>query len=73
MGLRVALSTKLREGKLAIVDSLDVEVRSRLCWSGFLWWRKSRSPFSCLCLIELEDEGYEAVLGIPWLGPRAFH
>lgn len=27
MGLRVALSTKLREGKLAIVDSLDVEVR----------------------------------------------
>ncbi|KAJ0409013.1 hypothetical protein ATCC90586_005197 [Pythium insidiosum] len=25
MGLRVALSTKLREGKLAIVDSLDVE------------------------------------------------
>jgi large subunit ribosomal protein L4 len=27
MGLRVALSTKLREGKLAIVDSLDVDVR----------------------------------------------
>lgn len=27
MGLRVALSTKLREGKLAVVDSLDVEVR----------------------------------------------
>lgn len=27
MGLRVALSTKLREGKLAIVDTLDVDVR----------------------------------------------
>ena len=26
MGLRVALSTKLREGKLAIVDNLDVEI-----------------------------------------------
>ncbi|KAL4151775.1 hypothetical protein PRNP1_008713 [Phytophthora ramorum] len=26
MGLRVALSTKLREGKLAVVDSLDVDV-----------------------------------------------
>ncbi|EEY66215.1 50S ribosomal protein L4 [Phytophthora infestans T30-4] len=26
MGLRVALSTKLREGKLAIVDSLDVDI-----------------------------------------------
>lgn len=30
MGLRVALSTKLREGKLAIVDSLDVEVCNML-------------------------------------------
>eukprot|EP00644_Phytophthora_capsici_P000057 jgi/Phyca11/100232/e_gw1.4.143.1 len=26
MGLRVALSTKLREGKLAVVDSLDIDV-----------------------------------------------
>jgi large subunit ribosomal protein L4 len=35
MGLRVALSTKLREGKLAIVDSLDVEVRTGA--SPLLW------------------------------------
>lgn len=31
MGLRVALSTKLREGKLAVVDSLDVDVRCCCC------------------------------------------
>ncbi|KAG2533440.1 hypothetical protein JM18_000272 [Phytophthora kernoviae] len=41
MGLRVALSTKLREGKLAIVDSLDVDVaktkdmKNLLCSRGW--------------------------------------
>ena len=41
MGLRVALSTKLREGKLAVVDSLDIDVRwcrLRVCVSVAVEW-----------------------------------
>lgn len=48
MGLRVALSTKLREGKLAVVDTLDVDVSSIRFVGRAVWRRSSSSPLGCL-------------------------
>lgn len=49
MGLRVALSTKLREGKLAIVDTLDVDVRCLLSPRSIMSVKHSR--IRCIVMI----------------------